>query len=81
MRLKAAGTRRQAERAQVPPEAAATAATVLAGRPRDTGPMMRAWHPVLFNQFHDLLCGTAIHGNFIKRMGVLDPTPEWSAAS
>lgn len=42
-------------------EAAAVAAWLLAGRRYDDGAFTRAWRNVLFNQFHDLLCGSAIH--------------------
>ncbi len=45
-------------------EATAVAAKVMAGRPYSSTAFMGAWHNVLFNQFHDILCGTAIHGSY-----------------
>jgi alpha-mannosidase len=45
-------------------ETAAVAAGMLAGRRYDNTAFMGAWHNVLFNQFHDIMCGTAIHDSY-----------------
>lgn len=52
---------RQLENLLPTAEAAAVAAWLLAGRQYDNSAFTKAWRNVLFNQFHDLLCGSAIH--------------------
>lgn len=45
-------------------EAAAAAAHILCGKPYPREEFMEAWRCVCFNQFHDLLPGTAIHDSY-----------------
>ena len=46
-------------------ETTAVAAKIVSGRPYSNSDFMGAWHNVLFNQFHDILCGTAIHDSYV----------------
>ncbi|MBC7287449.1 MAG: alpha-mannosidase [Armatimonadetes bacterium] len=45
-------------------EAAAVAAWLFGGRAYDNSAFMEAWRNVCFNQFHDLLPGSAIHDSY-----------------
>jgi alpha-mannosidase len=55
---------RRAERALVRAEAISTAARWIAQRPYPTAEYTAAWWKVLFNQFHDLMAGTALYSDY-----------------
>ncbi len=45
-------------------EAASSAASIFTGRPYPRTELLEAWRNVCFNQFHDLLPGSAIHDSY-----------------
>jgi alpha-mannosidase len=71
---------RQSENMLPAAEAVSTIANQL-GRPYPMEGFRESWRRTCFNQFHDILCGTAIHGSYPYSRGLFDKSEkQWSTA-
>ncbi len=52
----------------------------MVGKPYPTVDFDRAWEPTAFAQFHDIMCGTAIHSTYTWMKGLLKPADKWAVA-